>query len=131
MIQKDNWIQRELYYLVVRVLFTMCEQNLKKLVSRRIVQINKSNPGRWFRPPDPSGSCRKTPEIAGTWKQYSDRKLLEFSPLNSSQRTVLPDELAGNHKKNPKIFRPEYRFHKITGITRNRQFPGRVVRPGN
>jgi hypothetical protein len=44
---------------------------------------------------------------------------------------VLPDELAGNHKKNPKIFRPEYRFHKITGITRNRQFPGRVVRPGN
>ncbi len=28
------------------------------------------------------------------------------------------------------MFRPEYCFHKITGITRNRQFPDRVVRPG-
>jgi hypothetical protein len=32
--------------------------------------------------------------------------------------------------KNPKIFRLEYCCHKITGITRNRQFPDRVVRPG-
>jgi hypothetical protein len=32
--------------------------------------------------------------------------------------------------KNPKIFRPEYCFHKVTGIPRNRRFPGRTVRPG-
>jgi hypothetical protein len=32
--------------------------------------------------------------------------------------------------ENPKNFRPEYCFHKITGITRNRQFPDWVVRPG-
>ncbi len=33
--------------------------------------------------------------------------------------------------KNPKNFRSEYCFHKITRITRNRQFPDRVVRPGS
>jgi hypothetical protein len=32
--------------------------------------------------------------------------------------------------KNAKIFRPGYCFHKITGITWNRQFPEQVVRPG-
>ncbi len=32
--------------------------------------------------------------------------------------------------KNSKIFRPEYCFDKITGTTRNRQCPDRVVRPG-
>ncbi len=79
-----------------------------------------------------TGSCRKTPEIAGTWKQYSDRKLSEFFPVDSCQIPVL----SGRNRpeiirKNPKIFRPEYCFHKITGITRNRQFPDRVVRPGN
>ncbi len=33
--------------------------------------------------------------------------------------------------KNPKIFRPEYCFHKITVITQNRQFSDRFVRSGN
>jgi hypothetical protein len=68
-----------------------------------------------------TGSSRKTPEIAGTWKQYSDRKLSGFFPLDSCQLPVLSDrngpEIIG---KNPKIFRPEYCFHKITRITRNR-----------
>jgi hypothetical protein len=68
-----------------------------------------------------TGSCRKTPKIAGTWKQYSDRKSSGFFPLDSSQLPVLSDrnghEIIG---KNPKNFRPEYCFHKITGITQNR-----------
>jgi len=54
-----------------------------------------------------------------------------FFPLNSRQLLVLSSrncpELMG---KNPKNFRPEYCFHEITGITRNRPFPGRTVRPG-
>ena len=76
-------------------------------------------------------SCRKIPEIARTWKQYSNRKLTGFFPVDSSQLPVLSgrnrSEIIG---KNPKIYRPEYCFHKITGITWNRQFPGRFVRPG-
>ncbi len=39
-------------------------------------------------------------------------------------------ESTGNHRKNPKNFRPKYCFQKITGITQNRQLLGRVVRPG-
>jgi hypothetical protein len=78
-----------------------------------------------------TGSFRKTPEIAETWKQYSDRKLSGFFPVDSCQLPVLSGrnqpEIIG---KNPKIFRSEYCFHKITGITRNWQFPDRVVRPG-
>jgi hypothetical protein len=70
-------------------------------------------------------------EIAGTWKQYSDRKLSGFFPVDSCQFPVLSgrnrSEIIG---KNPKIFRPEYYFHKITGFARNRQFPDRPVRPG-
>jgi hypothetical protein len=68
-----------------------------------------------------TGSCRKTPEIAGIWKQYSDRKLFGFSPVDSCQIPVL----SGRNRpeiirKNPKIFRPEYCFHKINGITQSR-----------
>jgi hypothetical protein len=78
-----------------------------------------------------TGSCRKTPEVSGKWKQYSDRKLSGFFPVDSCQLLVLSDrnrpETIG---KNPENFRPEYCFHKITGITGNRQFPGRFVRPG-
>jgi len=29
-----------------------------------------------------TGSCRKTPEIDGTWKQYSGRKVPAFFPVN-------------------------------------------------
>ncbi len=36
-----------------------------------------------------TGSCRKIPEIAGTWKQYSDRKLSGFVPVNSCQLPLL------------------------------------------
>jgi hypothetical protein len=52
-------------------------------------------------------------------------------PVDSPQLPVLSGrkrpEIIG---KNPEIFRQEYRFHKTTGIIRNRQFLGRVVRPG-
>ncbi len=36
-----------------------------------------------------TGSFRKTPEIAGTWRQYSDRKLSGFFPVDSCQFPVL------------------------------------------
>ncbi len=76
-------------------------------------------------------SYRKAPKIAGTWKQYSGRKIFGFFPVDSYQLLVL----SGRNRpeiieKNPKNFTPEYCFHKITGITRNRPFPGRTVRPG-
>jgi hypothetical protein len=78
-----------------------------------------------------TGSSRKTQDIAGTWKQYCDRKLPGFFPVDSCQLPVLSGknrpEIIG---KNPKIFQPEYCFRKITVITRNRSFPGRIVRPG-
>jgi hypothetical protein len=64
-----------------------------------------------------TGSFRKTPEIAGTWKQYSEQKLSEFFSRGFLS-TSCP-------------FRPEYCFHKMTGITRNRPFPGGTVRPGS
>jgi hypothetical protein len=77
-------------------------------------------------------SCRKAPEIAGTWKQYSGQTFFGFFQVDSYELPVLSDrnrpEIIG---KNPKNFRPEYCFHKITGITRNRPFPGRTVRFGN
>ncbi len=78
-----------------------------------------------------TGSCRKTPEIAETWKQYSNRVLSRFFPVDSCELPVISGrnglEIIGKNSKN---FRSEYCFHKITGITRSRQFPDRVVRPG-
>ncbi len=73
-------------------------------------------------------SCRKAPEIAGTWKQYSGRKIFGFSsggflPTSCAFR----QEVGGKHRKN---FRPEYCFQNINGITRNWSFPGRTLRPG-
>ncbi len=74
-------------------------------------------------------SFRKTPEIAGTWKQYSGRKLPGFFPVVSYQLPVL----SGRNKpeiiaKKPKSLQSEYCFHKITGIPRNRPFMGQTVR---
>jgi hypothetical protein len=58
-------------------------------------------------------------------------EIVRIFPVDSCQLSVLSGrnrpEIIG---KNSKIFRPEYYLHKITGITRNRQFPDRVVRPG-
>ena len=72
-------------------------------------------------------SCRKTPGIAGTWKQYSDRKLTGFFPLNSCQLPVFSDrnrpEIIG---KNPKNCLLEYCFHKIIGITGTGRFRARL-----
>jgi hypothetical protein len=78
-----------------------------------------------------TGSCRKTPEIAGTWKQYSDPELSGFFPVDSCQLPMLSGKNRPKiTRKNPKNFRPEYCFHEIAGITRNWPFPGRTVRPG-
>jgi hypothetical protein len=35
-----------------------------------------------------TGSSRKTPEITGTWKQYSHRKMTRFFPVDSCQLPV-------------------------------------------
>jgi hypothetical protein len=48
-----------------------------------------------------TGSCRKTPEIAGTWKQYSDRK---FSGFFQTISCAFRKELAGNHWKKSEKF---------------------------
>jgi hypothetical protein len=97
-----------------------------------ITQVNDSGRGiQQERRGKVTGSCRKTPEIAGTWKQYSDRKMCGFFPMDACQIPVLSGRNRSEIiRKNPKISQPEYCFHKITGITRNRQFPDRVVRPG-
>jgi hypothetical protein len=54
---------------------------------------------------------RKAPEIAGTWKQYSDRKFFGFFPMISDRFLT---ESAGSWQeytgKNPDNFRPEYCF---------------------
>jgi len=49
-------------------------------------------------------------------------------PVDSCQLSVLSG-INGAERigKNPKNFRPEYSFHKITVITRNRPFSGRTV----
>jgi hypothetical protein len=66
-----------------------------------------------------AGSCRKTPEIAGTWKQYSGRKFSGFFPMISgrflTESTRSWQEFTG---KNPDNFRPEYCFHvlAISGV---------------
>jgi hypothetical protein len=55
-----------------------------------------------------TGSCKKTQEIAGTWKQYSDRKLSAFFPVDSCQLPALSGrsrpEMIGKNSEN---FRPE------------------------
>jgi hypothetical protein len=53
-----------------------------------------------------------------------------LTPRSMIPTTGSRGNLQENTGINPKNFRPEYCFHKITGITRHRQFPGRVVRPG-
>ena len=79
-----------------------------------------------------TGSWRKAPEIAGTWKQYSHRKFLGFFPVNSDQFPVLSgrnrSEIIG---KNPKNFRWEYCFHvpMISGAFLPE--PVRIFRPGS
>jgi hypothetical protein len=48
-----------------------------------------------------TGSCRKTPEIAGTWKQYSGRK---FSGGFLSISCAFRQEPTGNHRKKSETF---------------------------
>jgi hypothetical protein len=44
-------------------------------------RFEKNVPGQEVR----TGSGRKTPEIAGTWKQYSGRKFFGLFPIISGQ----------------------------------------------
>ncbi len=60
------------------------------------------------------------PEIFRNFPVYS----CQFPVLSGRNRT---DSIG----KNPKNFRPEYCFDKITIIVRNRPFSGRTVRPTN
>jgi hypothetical protein len=48
-----------------------------------------------------TGSCRKTPEIAGTWKQYSDWNSSGFFLVGSC---AFRQEPAGNHQKKSENF---------------------------
>jgi len=68
-----------------------------------------------------TASFRKASDIAGTWKQYSGQKFFGFFPVDPCQIPVLSGRnQAKSIGKNPKIFRPEYCFHKITGTGRFR-----------
>ncbi len=117
------------------VLYILSKTKLIRLIKKTHILTQVDDSGRRTlqkRCGKVTGSCRKTPEIAETWKQYSDRKLSGFCPADSCQLSVLSGRnRAKSIGKNPKIFRPEYCFHKITGITGNQPFSSRTVRPGN
>ncbi len=59
----------------------------------RIIQVEGSGHRSWRILQERCGkvtvSCRKTLEIAETWKQYSGRKLSEFFPVDSCQLPVV------------------------------------------
>ena len=44
-------------------------------------ELVDDNPGRKIR----AGSGRKAPEVTGTWKQYSNRKIFGFFPMISDR----------------------------------------------
>ncbi len=77
--------------------------------------------------PYPSGKHRKSLEHGSSTPtgNFSD-----FSGGFLPASFAFWQEPGGKHWKNPEKFRPEYCFHKITGITRNRPFPDRTVWPG-
>jgi hypothetical protein len=79
-----------------------------------------------------TGSCRKTTEIVGTSKKYSDRKLSGFFAGDSCRLPVLYSrnrpEIIG---ENPEDSRPKYYIDKITRIPQNRPFPRRAVKPAH
>ncbi len=58
--------------------FNSCSWTYWWTIQITINQNSRSYPDRRFRSPDPERSCRKTPEIAETCKQYSSRKLSRF-----------------------------------------------------
>ena len=81
--------------------------------------ISPMSPGRCFRPPEMSGfnwnrpetcrkrtgTCMKTPDITGPWKQYSGTDFSGFSrwfPMISGGNQ---QELGGIYRKNPEISR--------------------------
>ena len=56
----------------------------------------ETTPGQRIR----DGSDRNTPEVIGTWKQYSSRKISGFFPVHSNHFPVLSrQKLVGNHRK--------------------------------
>ena len=65
----------------------------KILFQKNVLEIF---PGQRIR----DGSGRNTPEVIGTWKQYSGRKMSGFSPVHLDHFLVLyRQELVGNHRK--------------------------------
>jgi hypothetical protein len=74
--------------------------------------------------PDPARKHRKSLEHGSSIPTGNCLDFFRWIPVLSSTNWLEIIE------KNPKNSRPEYCFHKITGITRNRQFSDRVVRPG-
>ncbi len=93
---------------------------------------HQHNLGRWFRPPDPAGSCRKdagkSPHPSGKHRESLEhgssipaRNFSDFFPVDPCQVLVLSGRnQAESIGKNSKIFPPEYCVHKITGIGRFR-----------
>ena len=75
-----------------------------------------------------SGTCKKTPEINGAWKQYSGRKF--FGHFPDDFRSVPVEKNRNSPEKSPKFFRPEYCFHVplISGVFLRE--PARTLRPG-
>ncbi len=78
--------------------------------------------------PDPSGKYRKSLKHGSSIPAGDCPDFFRWIPANF---LCFPTGIGWKAlKKNPKNLRPEYCFHKITGTTRNRPFPGRTVRPG-
>ena len=79
-----------------------------------------------------AGSCRNTPEVIGTWKQYSGRKIPDFFRWFPTsfwrESTGKWSECTG---KNPEIFRPEYCFHVPVTSGLFLPEPSRILWPGS
>ena len=83
--------------------------NHRKFSDRtQVIHARSDSPGQRVR--DNSG--RNTPEVTGSWKQYSGRKISGFFWVHSDHFPVLSHQkLVGNHRKKSRIFWPEYCFH--------------------
>jgi hypothetical protein len=88
-------------------------------------------------PQDSAGKMQESHRIlhestGNCWKMEAVfwPEMFRILPVDSCQLPVLSGRnRAESIGKNPKNFRPEYCFQKITVITQNRPFPGWTVRP--
>jgi len=90
---------------------------------RSIIPDTRSRRKDAGKSPDPARKHRKSLEHGSS--------IADFFPVDSCQLPLLSGrnwpEIIG---KTPTNFRPEYCFHKISRITLNHQFQGRILRPG-